>query len=764
MCALLPTATIKMMARYCLIALSVLAAACGSGSGDSKTDAGNDSGSGAQLVVMPETDQVITVASGQTTPTIEYTATLDGMPVDVTWQVNRGEVGTVAGGPSAGTVFTPTGQAGGVVLLYASSGNHVVERRIMVQLQATQNGPSTSPAEQAQVPTSVGDLSAGGGVGGVGGEGLGPAVTDAPTLAALDAPTSDGTAQGLTLLYPYDDTVWPRGMLAPLLQWGWSIGDADAVKIELATASGSYSYAGTFARPAILSQTGGSFIRHPIAQDAWTQATDTAGGTTLTGDPDTLTVKLTIAKDGVGYGPIEQTYRVAPARLAGTIYYQSYGTNLAKNYTGAVGGDGSFGGAVLSIKVGDTGPALTSGSSGSAANCRVCHSVAADGSRLVAQSQSITYGVTITPSMVTEASLATNTDFPGMTPDGAFALTRSGELLDLANGGATVATTGLSDVSTNLGTPAFAPSGTKVAFNPMSGDGVAHPKQSLMVMDYDPATHAFSNPIEILDTSGGAAQTRPGWPAYMPTNDAVIYQQQIAAGGDGNNRADLRTRKGAKAYLAWTHTNGAGVATPLDLANGVGHAPQLASPVSLTCTGDGDQVGGIDADHADDVNLNYEPTVNPVASGGYAWVVFTSRRLYGNVATIPPFCSDPRGVDLIENLTTKKLWVTAIDLNAPAGTDPSHPAFYLPAQEILAGNARGFWVLDPCRTDGTSCETGDQCCNGFCSTKTDEFGLVCSSEPESECSMTQEACTTAADCCNPTDECINNFCAQIIVE
>ena len=30
---------------------------------------------------------------------------------------------------------------------------------------------------------------------------------------------------------------------------------------------------------------------------------------------------------------------------------------------------------------------------------------------------------------------------------------------------------------------------------------------------------------------------------------------------------------------------------------------------------------------------SYEPTVNPVASGGYAWVVFTSRRLYGNVAT-----------------------------------------------------------------------------------------------------------------------------------
>ena len=37
-----------------------------------------------------------------------------------------------------------------------------------------------------------------------------------------------------------------------------------------------------------------------------------------------------------------------------------------------------------------------------------------------------------------------------------------------------------------------------------------------------------------------------------------------------------------------------------------------------------------DADH----ELNYEPTVAPIASGGYAWVVFMSRRMYGNVATI----------------------------------------------------------------------------------------------------------------------------------
>src|SRR5690606_1049911 len=124
-----------------------------------------------------------------------------------------------------------------------------------------------------------------------------------------------------------------------------------------------------------------------------------------------------------------------------------------------------------------------------------------------------------------------------------------------------------------------------------------------------------------------------------------------------------------------------------------------------------------------------------------------------------PFCSDPRGVDLIDNITPKKLWVAAVDLTAPPGTDPSHPAFYLPAQELLAGNARGFWVLDPCRMDGEECESGDQCCNGFCSPsgQSQSDPLICSPTPP-ECSMPQEKCDTAADCCDATNLCINGFC------
>jgi hypothetical protein len=69
-------------------------------------------------------------------------------------------------------------------------------------------------------------------------------------------------------------------------------------------------------------------------------------------------------------------------------------------------------------------------------------------------------------------------------------------------------------------------------------------------------------------------------------------------------------------------------------------------------------------------------------------------------------------------------------------------------------------VLDPCKTDGQTCESGDQCCNGFCEPNSMNQ-LVCSNmNPNSSCSAPQEKCTTAADCCDATNLCINGFCTQ----
>jgi len=255
---------------------------------------------------------------------------------------------------------------------------------------------------------------------------------------------------------------------------------------------------------------------------------------------------------------------------------------------------------------------------------------------------------------------------------------------------------------------------------------------SLASIDYDPASTTFSNNQNLDTPTGGDTDL---FPAFLPTNDAVIFEHETASDGEFG-----ATRDGSRGELWWVDLATQN-AVPLANLNGVGYLPT-----------------GVN-NHSTDQTLDYEPTVNPVPSGGYAWVVFTSRRMYGNIATIDPFSSDPRDFDLSATPTTKKLWVAAIDLNAKAGTDPSHPAFYLPAQELLAGNSRGYWVVDPCEQNGTSCLTGDQCCSGFCEDV--DGGFVCGTQPPG-CSGLTNKCTVASDCCGYSAgiQCIDGFCAQ----
>ena len=291
---------------------------------DGAVDASTCGGPGFD--VEPSTLQTISVPVGTTAPTVTFKATFDCFAANPGWGVDKGNIGSVAAGSNDTEVFTPTGTTGGLVTISADLNNQIVTRQILVTLTGSQNGPNSSAGETAQIPTTTGQLTSGGGVGGVGGEGLGTAVTDPPTMTALGSPpTSDGSALGLTFLYPYDKTVWPRGLLAPLVMWSWTPGDADAIKIDLKTSTGSFTWSGTFSRPAIL--TTRPFIRMPIPQDVWVMATNTAAG-----HLDQLTMSLTVAKNGVAYGPISETWTIAAARLDGTIYYQSYGTQIVQNF------------------------------------------------------------------------------------------------------------------------------------------------------------------------------------------------------------------------------------------------------------------------------------------------------------------------------------------------------------------------------------------------------------------------------------------------
>ncbi|MGH7296013.1 MAG: TolB family protein, partial [Polyangiaceae bacterium] len=249
--------------------------------------------------------------------------------------------------------------------------------------------------------------------------------------------------------------------------------------------------------------------------------------------------------------------------------------------------------------------------------------------------------------------------------------------------GAVIAAPGWDGVVANSVTPAFSPDGTKIAFTHYDKDQ----GHSLAVMDFAAATHTFSGLTDFATDPGNFLC----WPAFTPDSGWVVYQT--------DNRAD---------YATWNSASNA--AGRFD-AKGDLYVAQLASSTTARLDlVDGYASGALYLPYgAQEATVNYEPTVLPVAVGGYYWVVFTSRREYGNTIVTQDQ----------EDQARKKLWVAALDIDNPehpsaSAHDISHPAFYLPGQEQPAGNSRGFWALDPCQANGTDCLTGDQCCSGFC--------------------------------------------------
>ena len=727
------------------------------------------------LAIAPM-NQVIDVNYGDTPAAMQFSATINGYAVGASFAIDRGEIGNVV---AATGVLTPTGTIGGTANVSATFGSQRVTTSLTVRIHFLQNG--TGAAGDGGAGDAAADGGNAGGNGGVGGEGVGAPVDpttqgmllggpDGGAAPAPDGGADAGAAGALSWLYPYDQTVWPRGVLAPLLQWN-APRNYDAVYIHLS--ENNFDYQGFF------SATATPFVHHPIPQAAWDLLCNSNQG-------EKVAVTLVFSSGGHIDGPLSETWTIAQGSLTGTVYYNSYGTNLAHNYSSQFG---PFGGATLAIKHGATSPVLVAGND---SECRVCHSVSADGSRLVTASgvggdpQSLWYDLKngYTETAMTPADGRFN--WGGLSPDGTLllnngAMSKGGINLQgsaAANGGPLTAqlytvATGAAYAATGIpgglvvGSPVFSPDGKHVAFNfysgsvantadagtgsdaggsadggaPLKGDGV-----SLAAMDYDPASSTFSN-FRVLFTP---PQGTSVWPSYLPTNDAVVFELETQSNGRdwGGTRSPCdstacasQSTKGTQAELWWVDL-ATKMASRLDQLNGrlsgTSYLPTMPS-----------------TDHTQDSILNYEPTVSPVPSGGYAWVVFTSRRLYGNIATVKPYWSDPRYVNLTATPTTKKLWVAAVDLNGTPGTDTSHPAFYLPAQEILAGNSRGYWVVDPCEQNGSSCQTGDQCCGGYCE------NMTCSAQPPA-CSTLNDKCSADNDCCGVAQgtQCINGRCAD----
>jgi hypothetical protein len=714
------------------------------------------------LVVTPPTATItITIVDGVITANAPatFTASYNGVDVTPQWLFDRGELGDV----SAAGVFTASGKNVGTGTLTARFGAREGTAKVTVAIAQTQNG--------GPLAADAGADAGFGGLGGVGGEPLGPAVDPAVVTRLKNEANLPASAAEFGFLYPYDKTVWPRGLLAPLLMWQTThVGDAVYVKLS----ESGYTFEGTYTLTQFASASDAR-KRARLEDVPWKIATSGNQGDDLQVD-----VKIFSSADNKVYGPITEKWKVAPGVLKGTVYYNSYDSALT-------GGAGATTGGIIAIKPRAPDPVLAVPNN--AGKCNVCHTVSADGSTLWAQDANYTDGASYdlknsaarTP-YLTSSSAQNNHKFVWAAPypDGSFALASSHwareaylqsdtKLFARADGSELTPTSGLTGVVQSAVTPAFAPDGRKVAFNFWEGAGAggvtAGAGHSIAAMDFGcgagagsvtcgaSPTYAFSNLRELYSD----AHHWPGWPSFLPDGKAIVFHNATHGGNcappSPNNTKDafgeyipykpstsncqLTTWYYATSELWWAADGATKDARRLDAANGKTYAPT-------------------NADHPDDSIVNYEPTVNPVASGGYYWVVFTSRRIYGNLLTGKPW-----GTTGATGGAQKKLWVAAIDINTGAAVDPSHPAFYMPGQELGAGNTRGFWVVDPCKANGTSCESGDECCNGFCRNSGDGGALVCQDKPPgSPCSQEFEKCTVDADCCDPAQKCINGKCSR----
>jgi len=373
-----------------------------------------------------------------------------------------------------------------------------------------------------------------------------------------------------------------------------------------------------------------------------------------------------------------------------------------------------------------------------------CHTVSADGSTLV--SGGGTFGGSYDlkggqPVFYTGGTWGNTTDWQSIqwsnsavSPDGKYMMTNSmavglseassgpsnlASLYD-THSGQRVANSGLDGQL--LAMPAWSPEGSLIAYV-NSGDPATWSQGwnipapgNLQIVSFDAkATPMASNAHDIVQV-GADPNMRINWPTVSPDGKWVVYGRGATADTRYSN-SDL--------YIAST---------------------QFANNEARLATVDGD--GYPFAAGSRDLSWNFEPTFAPVASGGYFWVVFTSRRTYGNLLT-----------DTKDN--TKQLWVAAIDESPTLGTDASHPAFLLPGQANDSINMRGYWALDPCKGDGQACGSGTECCGGYCDQSADGGAAVCGSNT-SGCSQDGDHCDLTSDCCGASQgvQCINHVCSE----
>ena len=703
------TRGVELVGAVVLAGAAMTGAACGGGAGGKASpdagagpvattgdagsltgDAGNLLGSTATLTsitVDPPTASVESLNGVAVTQAFTVTGhfndgTMMPLSTGVSWSATEPGIG----GVGMTGLYTANGSLGGVVSVQATYKTQTASAALTVVLHLQQNGANAAGNIQAQ----------------------------------LDGATAPDTS--VVWAYPYDGTVWPRGLLAPILQWnGGATTDTYYVHIKSAT----------FELDDYTMSTGAPASQIALDNPTWAQFVDSTSGTT----------QITVARwNGTAATLIvNHTWTIAPASMRGTIYYWS--NNL---------------GRVLRIKPGAAQPddfanqaPLNDPNQYVQSSCLMtCHTVSADGSTIISGGGVYGGSYNLLSSQPTyylggtwgatsgNSSSVVEWSTPALSPTGKYILTNGmAEGIAYANDGKTtgflgmyttadgkpVPSSGLMNVPVTQ--PTWSPDGSRIAFvdagDPMGwyASWNVPPPGDLKVYQFDATKNPMAYGEQTLVPTGTDPTMRIAWPTISPDGQWVLYSRTAGA--------DTRTGNGDLYFASAVTPNQEVRLARLD--------------------GDGYPF----AAGSRDLSWNFEPSFAPVAAGGYFWAVITSRRTYGNILTG-------------DKTVVKQLWVAAIDQNPKPGVDPSHPVFHLTGQDEGNLAMRGFWALDPCKGDGQGCASGTECCGGYCAGSAGDSGAaVCASQSQG-CSQDGDKCAVSSDCCSAAQgtTCINDVCSE----
>jgi hypothetical protein len=425
--------------------------------------------------------------------------------------------------------------------------------------------------------------------------------------------------------------------------------------------------------------------------DAWRRLLQAHAGQSLT-----VTLESVASMGAERHVAVQRTMVLADADLTATVYY--WALNV---------------GRIVRIEANSLTPNVLPMNSAGGQECFACHALSNTGRRLAFTF----YGGNQPGGVVDPANPEVNLigpdtmkkwNFAAISPDDGLLLTNYSRQLTVRDGVSGEQKSGVSNpIASEVAHPAWSPTGGSIAYASSIAD--ANGAAASSEIDFDRSDLTVREMNALTGVPGAVQRLIPGngdalyYPNFSPQSLFVVYNRGTHS---RSGRDDI-----GQVYPATLEL--------VDLATD-------DAPVTL-------ERANPDAD-------SYLATFSPFVEGGYLWVAFFSRRDYGVV---------------LEGHRRRQIWVAAIDQNPQPGVDPSHPAFWLPGQDVTTENMSSFFAPVPCVDVGELCETDQGCCDGSLCRPNVSGQFVCT-PPDEACGLPGDACTLDEDCCAGAGTCFDS--------